>query len=171
MLMNVPMQLISHLGSHSASISTTLRTHAAQGIQTKDIDDILGGSVGNIPDTTDAPIFDMQNVIQLGLTSPGEAPQRSAGGASVASVATQDTDFSEITSDAQSTSMYNIEDAYKKLKDGNLKSLTQARESEKETAVEKRKHKVTSEALAESLRREEEGKERERLAKDAVEAK
>ena len=37
--------------------------------------------------------------------------------------------------------MYNIEDAYKKLKDGNLKSLTQARESEKETAVEKREHK------------------------------
>ena len=63
MLMNVPIQLISHLGSHSASISTTLRTQAAQGIQTEDIDDIIEGSVGNIPDTTDASIFDMQNVI------------------------------------------------------------------------------------------------------------
>ena len=169
MLMKVPPQLISHLGSHSASISTTLQTHVGQDIQNKDIDDILGGSVRNIQETIDAPIFDMQNVIQLGLFPPGKAPQRSAGGASVA---TKDTDVSETPSKARSTSMYNIEDAYKRLKEGNLKFLTKALASEKETAAVKGKQKAISKALAESLQREKKGKERrgerERIAKDAA---
>ena len=89
MHMIVPPQMISHIRSHSESIPMTLRTNAAQEIQTEDLDAILKGNVGNIPDTTHDPIFYMQTVIQLGLTAPGEQPRRSAGGASFA---TQDTD-------------------------------------------------------------------------------
>ena len=64
--------MISHMGSHSESISMTLRTNAAQGIHNEDLDAILGGNVRHIPDTTHKPIIDMQAVIQLGLTAPGE---------------------------------------------------------------------------------------------------
>ena len=128
--------MISHIGSHAESISITLRTNAAQGIQTEDIDAILGGNVGNIPDTTDDPIFDMRTVIQLGLTAPGEEPRQSTDGASVA---TQDTDISETPSNAQLTKMYNIDEAYRKEKAHILTSLSKALASEEKEAAALRK--------------------------------
>ena len=65
MLINVPQQLSSHLGSHSASISMTLQTHAGQRILNEDMDDILEKNVGNIQEATDAPIIEMQILSNL----------------------------------------------------------------------------------------------------------
>ena len=81
-------------------MTMTRRTNAAQGIHNEDIDTLLGGTMSHISDTIEEPIFDMQTVLQLELTPPGEETQRSAGGASVT---TQDTDILETPSDAQST--------------------------------------------------------------------
>ena len=68
MLMEVPPEMITNLGSHSTSMAMTRRTNAAQGIHTADIDILLGGTVSQVPDTTEETIVDMQTVIQLGLT-------------------------------------------------------------------------------------------------------
>ena len=46
MLIIVPTVLLSHLGSNSASISTTLQTRVGQEIKNDDINDILGGNNG-----------------------------------------------------------------------------------------------------------------------------
>ena len=86
----------------------------------------------------------------------GEEPRRSAGGASVG---TQDTNISETPSDARSTNMYNIDEAYRKEKAKNLTSLTKALASEEREVAALRK---LAEYKEEMKRKDKESEEREK---------
>ena len=156
MLMEVPPEMITHMGSHTNSMAMTRRTNAAQGIHTEDIDILLGGTVSHVPDTIEEPIVDMRTVLQLGLTPVGEETRRSAGGTSVG---TQDTDISETPSDARSMSMWNIKEAYSKSKEKVLSALSgKLASEERETAAVRE----LAEFKEEQKRRDKETKEREK---------